>query len=100
MPMLLTKHCIGVIMSKKNLSDMEIYYNNCFRRYFGLPKFVSRKLILDMAHVPTFKEMMLLNARKRIANLVAFSPFGNRFKTGAAENKKSTYGSPCDLLLN
>ena len=89
-----------VIMSKKNLSDMEIYYNNCFRRYFGLPKFISRKLILDMAHVPTFKEMMLLNARKRIANLVAFSPFGNRFKTGAAENKDSTYGSPCDLLLN
>ena len=86
-------------MSKKNLSDMEKFYNNCFRKYAGLPKFISRQLILDQAHVRSYGELMLAFAKKRFFNLVAFSPFGDFFRNSANENDNSTYGSPCNKLL-
>ena len=89
-----------IIMSKKNLSDMEKFYNNCFRKYAGLPKFISRQLILDQAHVRSYGELMLAFAKKRFFNLVAFSPFGDFFRNSANENDNSTYGSPCNKLLN
>ena len=87
-------------MSKKNLSDMQIFYNNCFRKYAGLPKFISRKLILEQCHVPDFYDMMIQNAKRRLGNLVSFSPFGRVFMNGANCNIDTTYGSPCDKLLN
>ena len=89
-----------VIMSKKNMSDMQIFYGNCYRKYAGLPKFVSRKLILEQAHVDNFKDMMINFAKRRLNNLVSFSPFGGFFASSANNNMDTTYGSPCDLLLN
>ena len=88
-----------IVMSRKNLSDMEIFYGNCYRKYAGLPKFISRKLILEQMHVGNFKETMLSIAKKRIRNLASFTPFGNFFLNSADENDGSTYGSPCNLLL-
>ena len=88
-----------IVMSKKNMSDMEIYYGNCIRKYTGMPRFISRKLILEQAMVCSFKDMIRKISIKRVSNLIAFSPFGSDFVQSARVNRNTTYGSPCERLI-
>ena len=74
------------------------YHNNCVRLYAGMPKFISRKFLLDFCQITCFKESLTSTAKKRYFNLRAFSPFGNGFADSHLRNMNGTYKSPCNVL--
>ena len=75
---------------------------HCVKAYAGVPNFVSYELVCDTLGVRRIKDEICQFAKKRLVNMIRFSPLGgDLIKRGnPSTTVSSIYRCPSDVLLN
>ena len=86
-------------MSAAMWDRIRVCHAKCVKAYVGLPKYVSYELICDTLGIRQIKDEICHFAKKRIINMLSFSPLGRNL-IKRSERQSIIYRTPSEAVIS